>query len=879
MPLRPLPLFLAGIAALSDAPFAGAQTPAPAAPAGPAASEPADSPTVLEEVDVIGQAPPGAILGDIPPENSLDQRDIRSYGVSTVAELLDEIALQTESGQSREGGGPVILVNGRRVSGVNEVSDLPTEAILRLDILPEEVAIKYGYSAEQKVVNVILRRRFAAVTGEGTAGESTEGGAERVRGDATVTRIRDNRRLNVAFAAQTQSSLTEADRDIVPANADPASDPEYRTLQPSRENYSANVVYAMPLGNSTTASTNVSATHSESRSLNGLSAVTGAPLAQTSQNTALHAGGSLNRDIPQSWRLSVIGAFDHAVGRNDNQRIGNLSTGAVSLDMARSVSDSGNASVLATRKVFALPAGNLQLSLQGGAQATSTTSEATGSRSRPRQTISRSSGNAQVSVDVPITKRNGWGGSIGSLTANANTAATFISDFDTLKTVGYGVNWSPVTKLSVIAGVSQDRRAPSVQQLLNPTTVGFNTSVYDYLTGESVLVTSTTGGNPLLAADDRRTVKLSATFKPFANRNFTMTGNYSDSRTKNAIIGLPGVSPLIETAFPDRFIRDEDGTLLSYDVRPINVAAQERSSLRWGFNLTQVLRAPTRPQFGNQFRPPRAQSQQQRSAPARSANAEGGASSPPPDAPPRARGDGENSVDEVVVAGQRPPDEDGPPTRERRGFRERGEFGGPPGGAFGEGGPPGGGPGFGGGPGGPGGSGGPGGFGRGGGFGGGGGDNGSRLQLSVFHTWLIRSEVTLREGLAPIDLLDGGNLGASPPARHQVQMNGGITDNGLGVRLSGQWRSSSGVNDATSAMNGLHFGALTTLDLRLFADLGQKFPMKPWARGLRTTLTVQNVFNERQHVTDASGAVPFAYQAGRLDPVGRVVLLSARKIL
>ncbi len=222
-----------------------------------------------------------------------------------------------------------------------------------------------------------------------------------------------------------------------------------------------------------------------------------------------------------------------------------------------------------------------------------------------------------------------------------------------------------------------------------------------------------------------------------------------------------------------------------------------------------------------------------------------------------------------------PSEDDGPPAGGRDGFRPPDGFDRRPGGPSGDGPPPGG----------------PdsreapadrvvregGGFGRGPGFGG--GDDGARLQLSVYHTWLFRDEVTLRNGLAPVDLLAGGTLGGAPPSRHQVQMNGGITDNGLGVRLSGQWRSASSVGDAGSSLDGLHFGALTTLDLRLFADLGQRFPTKPWARGLRATLAVQNLFDQRQKVTDASGAVPFAYQAGYLDPIGRVVLLSARKLM
>ncbi|MGJ3629017.1 hypothetical protein AB5I41_23055 [Sphingomonas sp. MMS24-JH45] len=48
-------------------------------------------------------------------------------------------APQTRSGRGA-GGPPVVLVNGRRVSGFQEIRDLPTEAIQRVDILPEEVA-------------------------------------------------------------------------------------------------------------------------------------------------------------------------------------------------------------------------------------------------------------------------------------------------------------------------------------------------------------------------------------------------------------------------------------------------------------------------------------------------------------------------------------------------------------------------------------------------------------------------------------------------------------------------------------------------------------------------------------------------------------------
>jgi len=116
------------------------------------------------------QTLPGAVVGDIEPELELSPSDVQSYGVSTVTDLLDELAPQTRSDRGRGGDSPVILLNGRRISGFNEIRDIPVEAILRVDILPEEVSLKYGYTADQRVVNIVLRPRFRALTGEAAGG-------------------------------------------------------------------------------------------------------------------------------------------------------------------------------------------------------------------------------------------------------------------------------------------------------------------------------------------------------------------------------------------------------------------------------------------------------------------------------------------------------------------------------------------------------------------------------------------------------------------------------------------------------------------------------------------------------------------------------------
>ena len=79
----------------------------------------------------------------------------------------------------------------------------------------------------------------------------------------------------------------------------------------------------------------------------------------------------------------------------------------------------------------------------------------------------------------------------------------------------------------------------------------------------------------------------------------------------------------------------------------------------------------------------------------------------------------------------------------------------------------------------------------------------------------------------------------------------------------------------------LDFSSLGTINLRLFADLTQqlKFLKKnPWAAGMRVTLAVNNVFDSRQRVRDADGNTPISYQPDYLDPLGRTVKLSIRKV-
>jgi outer membrane receptor protein involved in Fe transport len=81
----------------------------------------------------------------------------------------------------------------------------------------------------------------------------------------------------------------------------------------------------------------------------------------------------------------------------------------------------------------------------------------------------------------------------------------------------------------------------------------------------------------------------------------------------------------------------------------------------------------------------------------------------------------------------------------------------------------------------------------------------------------------------------------------------------------------------------LRFSPYSTFDLRLFANLGERLELvtrSPFFRGTSVRFEVNNILNSRPDVRGGtgSGSIPFAYQADRLEPIGRTVGVNFRKL-
>ncbi len=784
-----------------------------------------------EGIVVTAQRQRGAVTGDIKPELQLAPADIRALGVSTVTELLSELAPQLRSG--RGDGQPVVLLEGRRISGFREVRTLPAEAIARVDILPEEVALKYGYPADQKVVNIVLRQRFRAFTAELEDRLATGGGANNVEGSFDFLRIQRAGRLNLHFERAKTDQLLESQRGI----DDASGSGRYRTLLPTTETSTLSATLNRSVFNDVSATLNGELSTEESRSLFGrpsasLTLANGglvdrtftelSPLTRRNGAQAAHAGATLNGTL-SNWRWTFTGNYDHSDSKTIVNRgidpslfqaavlagqadgLGPIPSQLLTLrpdDIARSQSNLGAIDFTVSGAPFRLPAGDVSTTLKAGASFSGFTSNSFRSGVAQRGNVSRSVADGQISIDLPLaSRRSGVLAAVGDLSVNANFAVRRLSDYGTLTSSGGGVTWAPIGALNLISSFTSEDSAPTAQQLGNPVISTPGVRVFDFVRNEPAFVTLVTGGNPNLAPSKRDVWKLGGTLKPFT-ADITLTVDYTKTKSSGGISALPPASSASQLAFPNRYVRDANGFLISVDSRTVNFANSDNSQVRWGLNFSKplknsqaqvdALRAAFQARFPN-GRPDRG-------------------------------------------AGDRP-----------AGDRPRGE------GARGSG--------------------------RGGGFGGAGG--GGRLNFAIYHTVHLTDLVALRDGLPPIDLLRGGTIGNGGQPRHELELQAGISKNGFGARLTGNWQSATRVTGATAA-DDLRFSGLATANLRLFVNLAQLpgvIGKAPWLAGTRVTLGVNNLLDSRQRVTDATGATPINYLPGYLDPLGRSVRISIRKLL
>ncbi|SFG03653.1 Outer membrane receptor proteins, mostly Fe transport [Novosphingobium sp. CF614] len=560
------------------------------------------------------------------PIEVFTEEDISAYGVNSIEELLDAISPQTASGRGRGDGRPVMLLNGQRITSFREMRNIPPEAIRRLEILPEEVALRFGYAANQRVVNIILKDQFAAVTGSGEYNRPTRGGYDNYELETGLFKVAGPRRYNFSAKLDETSMLTEAERGVRQEDSDTptvAGDPDparYRSLAAADHELTLEGTMTQGLGEnglggSITASGGY--THTQTTSLSGLDTVTlshdgesvlrtlPGPLTTRAVSDEFEAGFGYSRMIGD-WQLSttVDGSYTDTETRVDRRREASALVAAAAagqlaidgplpsvpgagVDVARNRALSLTSLATLSGRPFRMPAGDANLTVKAGYDFDRTLSKDTrnalGTVKLPRGDLL-----GGVNLALPLTSAD-FLGAVGDLTLNLSGGLDRLSDFGTLKDWNAGLTWSPTDTLTFQASYLVDEEAPTLAQLGAPTILTYNVAVYDFTKATTALVTVTSGGNPDLVREKQRDIKLSATWKlPFLDRS-NLIVEYFRNRSTNVTQSFPLLTPAIEAAFPGRVTRNADGDLIAIDRRAVTFDEVSSSRLRWGFNLSGSL--------------------------------------------------------------------------------------------------------------------------------------------------------------------------------------------------------------------------------------------------------------------------------------------------
>jgi hypothetical protein len=535
-----------------------------------------------DEIVVSAQRPRGSVLSNIPAERTFRQDDIRAYGANDIQELLQTLGSQVRSERGREDRGPVVLLNGKRVSSFAEIAKIPSEAIERMEVLPEEVALAYGYPADQKVVNVVVFERFSSRIGQLTFAAPTEGGRDAPGAAANYLLIKGNTRLNFNGEYSRSETLLESERDVAQVAGSPDLG-RFRTLLPGTERFALNGTVSGDVIENVSSTLNGSLEASRSKSLFGLGAA--GPLKGDTDMRLAHLGTTLGGRLG-SWQWTFTGNYDRAT----IDTVVDTGNAGGSRNEAKSINSVANADLVVSGQPFKLPAGPVSTSVRGGIDRRDFTSRSVVGGTEQRSELSRNRGAIQANVDVPVARRRKEGTSwLGDLSVNANLALEQLSGFGTLRTFGYGFNWSPVPSVNLSASVTHEGGAPTVEQLGGPTVVTPNVRTFDLTRRETVEVTRTFGGNPDLRSDDRRVISVGLNAKPFTQTDLTISAEYLNTRIDHPIAAFPIATPALEAAFLERFTRGADDRLLRIDARPLNFERSDQEQVRFGLNFTQPL--------------------------------------------------------------------------------------------------------------------------------------------------------------------------------------------------------------------------------------------------------------------------------------------------
>ncbi|MEO0575089.1 MAG: hypothetical protein AAF004_06465 [Pseudomonadota bacterium] len=528
---------------------------------------------VVEEIVVRGQTAQGTVISAEEPELVLTESDIAAYGVSTIGELLQAIAAETASNAGRRDAPPVVLLNGRRISGFREIGRYPVESVLRVEVLSEAVSLSYGFAANQRVINFILKDDVKILAVETRARAPQAGGSTQLTATAQQLAISGDSRLSLDVSFIDTPAILESERaDIIR----PEGDMTDRAIRGDLEQWSIGTSIARA------ALENAIATGSASLDRSELSTLLGGNGFRQEQTTdTLDIGLSLNGPLaPTIWGATA-----------SHQRVGQVievfgdggfgATQRTEQDRSLTRMDG-----VINTQIAGLYSSPLAVTMNAGVARERQTNCRTSLDDTARASFGRDSMEVGFSIDAAELRPRFL---TGELSLNANGALRRLSDIGTLGDFGVGIAWRVNDFFQWDFTYNEQQGAPELEALSAPLVVLPNARVFDITSGASRVADVVDGGNPQLVGDARRIVQWGARVYPLGTNDLTLGIDYTLIQINNETRQFDLLTDAFERAFPERVERTGDGVLTRFDQRAVLTESTQqrtlRSSLSWSRDI------------------------------------------------------------------------------------------------------------------------------------------------------------------------------------------------------------------------------------------------------------------------------------------------------
>ena len=822
--------------------------------------------TGLLEGVVVQAAQRGKTEGPVQPDLTLDAAEIAGTGATTVQELVTLLEAEITTGDP-EAPPPVYLANGRRISGFQEISGLPAQAIQRMDVLSPAAALSYGYRPNQRVVNFVLRKAFRSLAAEAETISATEGGRSTEHFDGDVFRLAGDERSTVGLDWRQDSTLFEAERKIVRA---PSATAPYGLVGNVAATTFGGEIDPVLSALASRVLTVVGAPDTAAEGAAALAGFTRAPeLSGTTANRSLMSSlgqgtfkAAITRDIAHQASVTL------SINLEDAHRTSFLGLPATSVRLPTGSPFSPFGRDVTVYRYLDAPWSQLreadafkgQLGLAANGFVGEWRWSLTGNYDRNTSETVTGRGVDSTAWKAAIAARDPAVNPFGPvpralLKVNASDSAKSRSRAakaelvlngddvqlpagaisSTLKIGGESVTQtSEAVRASVPSTSDYDRRAVSLQGDIDVPLASRSRDVLPVL-GE--LTASVNAGYDVTSYKDRLALGGGLHWSPTK----VMTLNLGVSQEENAPSSNQVADPVLLTPSVTvfDFATGTSVTVSRVEGGNAGLMNDRRRTLRAGINLRPAGRegGPTRVTLNlNYVRThidnpianfPLITPALEAAFPGRFTRDASGMltaiDSRPLNFDAIDREELRGGINLTRFLGQAPKGASKALIQAKR--KQAGQ-----------------------------------------------------VQLSVNAVWRLRDETTLRQGLPPLDLLNGASTSRRGQPKRELNFRLNATRQGMGVNLNGIWRGGSVIDAGPTNGGALRFSPQTTINLSAFYEVPRETKTR-WLSGTRITLAADNLFYSRPVVKDGNGLTPQAYQADYLDPLGRTVRLTFRKSL